>query len=616
MKQNLDLPYVIFEVANVHGGSRDKLLQIVDEYKRIDYQNKAIKFQPLKPDQIALPDYQWYRIYEELYFEPQVWSDVIALAADGGDVWLDLFDTYGVEVLDANKHRITGIKLQASVLDNVELVDALSRLELKHLRLIINVSGYEVSSVEQYVAKFNRLDWAEIILQIGFQGYPTSIADTGMQKIPVLRAAFPNLRLCIADHAPAEMLVARQIPVWATIAGCTYVEKHFCLRRSDARYDHFSALEPDEFRGMLANLTDLAAASHGAFVSISEAKYLKGSYQAPIARCDLVSGGLVGLSDLSFRRTDQSGLTWAEMFSEQAQFNVLAGPIHRNSTFTKADFKKAKIGVIVACRMKSSRLKGKALLSIHGVTAIERCLQNCLQMPHIDVVVLATSTLDEDSILEDYTAGGLVKFWRGDPDDVIQRYLGACDHYGIDIVVRVTADCPVVSPEITDFLLKSHFEAGADYTAPKSCAVGSSPEIYNAEALRRVIALLGKADYSEYMTWYMRNNADIFKVNIVDLPLELQRDYRLTLDYQEDLEMFNRLYSVLNAKGLASTLANVFSVLDKDAAMSEINQHLTLTYKTDSELINKLNKATRIPTQSSARGELGVPEKYSRGRVE
>lgn len=607
MKQKLDMPYVIFEIANVHGGSRDKLFQIINEYKQVEYQSKGIKFQPFKPDRIALPDYQWFGVYQELYFEPQVWSDVITSAAEGGEVWLDLFDSYGVEVLDANKHHIAGIKLQSSVLDNVELVNALSRLELKQLRLIINISGHEISSIEQYVAKFSRLELAEIILQIGFQGYPTSVADTGLQKIPVIRSVFPNLRLCIADHAPAEMLVARQIPAWATIAGCAYVEKHFCLRRSDAKYDYFSALEPDEFRDMLANLTSLTVASNGLFISPSEAKYLKSSYQAPIARCDLDSGELVGLSDLSFRRTGQSGLTWAEILSEQTQFKVLAGTVRKNSTFTKAHFRKAKIGVIVACRMKSSRLKGKALLSIHGMTAVERCLQNCLQMPHVDDVVLATSTLDEDSILEDYTVGGLVKFWRGDPDDVIQRYIGACDHYGIDAVVRVTADCPVVSPEITGYILKRHFEAGADYTAPKNCAVGSSPEIYNAEALRRVISLLGKADYSEYMTWYMRNNADIFKVNIVDIPMELQRDYRLTLDYQEDLEVFNRIYSILNEKGLAATLVNVFSVLDEDASISKINQHLTLSYKTDSELINKLNKVTRVPIESIRDAKFGLP---------
>ena len=109
------------------------------------------------------------------------------------------------------------------------------------------------------------------------------------------------------------------------------------------------------------------------------------------------------------------------------------------------------------------------------------------------------------------------------------------------------------------------------------------------------------------MTWYMRNNADIFKVNIVDIPIELQRDYRLTLDYQEDLEVFNRIYSILNEKGLAATLVNVFSVLDEDASISKINQHLTLSYKTDSELINKLNKVTRVPTKSIRDAKFGLP---------
>jgi len=160
--------------------------------------------------------------------------------------------------------------------------------------------------------------------------------------------------------------------------------------------------------------------------------------------------------------------------------------------------------------------------------------------------------------------------------------------------VRVTADCPVVSPEITALLLRHHFEAGADYTAPQECAVGSSLEIYNTEALRRVIALLGKAEYSEYMTWYMRNNPDVFKVNLVDLPQNLKRDYRLTLDYPEDLEMFSQLYAVLEERNQAPTLPNVCSVLDADPTIPALNEHLSLSYRTDQALIDKLNRLARI----------------------
>ncbi len=96
------------------------------------------------------------------------------------------------------------------------------------------------------------------------------------------------------------------------------------------------------------------------------------------------------------------------------------------------------------------------------------------------------------------------------------------------------------------------------------------------------------------MTWYMRNNADVFKVNIVDLPLEFQRNYRLTLDHPEDLQMFNRLYSALDQQNLQPTINNVFSVLDGDRSIPSINQHVTLAYQTDQALINNLNMITRI----------------------
>lgn len=595
----IPVPYVIFEVANVHGGNHEKVLQLIDEYKNIHYPRKAIKFQPLKPEQIALPDFHAFDIYEKLYFTSEEWNKFISLASENGDVWLDLFDVYGVEILKKNKHLITGIKLQASVLDNFELINALSELELIQHKLILNISGYELSSIEDYISKFKKLNVSEIILQLGFQAYPTSIEDTGMQKISILKAAFPDMLICMADHASAESIEAKQIPVWAVMAGCGYVEKHFCYNRMEAEYDFYSALEPGEFQEMLDGLSNLVAANSGTFVSESEENYLEKSYQAPILRNTIAGVNLIGLSDLSFKRTNQDGLNLNEIIAEQSQFKVTANEIKKNSVITKSDFRKAKIGVIVACRMKSSRLKKKATQLMNGVASVERCLQNCLLMKNVDELILATSVTEEDAVLEKNTLNGKVKFWQGDPDDVIQRYLGACDKYDIDVVVRVTADCPVISPEIMELLLNNHFETGADYTAAVSSAVGSSPEIYNVEALRRIIGYLGRADYSEYMTWYMQNNPDVFKVNLVNLPDALNRDYRLTLDYPEDLEMFDKLYSTLNEKKYEPTILNVFKVLDEDPSISNINQHLTLSYKTDSELIKKLNKVTRIAVSTA-----------------
>ena len=85
-------------------------------------------------------------------------------------------------------------------------------------------------------------------------------------------------------------------------------------------------------------------------------------------------------------------------------------------------------------------------------------------IPHAKMVILATSKLEEDEILEKYTHDNNVIFWQGDPEDVISRYIGACENYGVDTIVRVTADCCLISPEIAKLLIKSHFINGADFT--------------------------------------------------------------------------------------------------------------------------------------------------------
>lgn len=257
-------------------------------------------------------------------------------------------------------------------------------------------------------------------------------------------------------------------------------------------------------------------------------------------------------------------------------------------------YKNKRIGAIIACRMKSTRLRKKAIQSINGITSVERCINGAFLLENIDEVVLATSDLKEDGVLEKYVNKTKAKFWQGDPEDVIKRYIGASKNFKIDVIVRITADCPCPSPEITKILLETHFLKGADYSATRKCAVGSGTEVYNVSSLEKVINLLGEAKHSEYMTWYMRNNPDFFSLNIVDLPEKLVRDYRLTVDYQEDLDMFSLLFKKLEEDSLTPNLINIFKIMDKNPDISKINNSMQLIYRTNQELIRKLDKETKI----------------------
>lgn len=588
------LKYVIVEIANSHDGEEEKFLHIVDSIKSLKYPNLGIKFQVFHPDEIALPDYESYELYQELYFSESYWKNIISKCSEFCDVWIDVFDAYSVKIIAQNFEKICGIKLQASVLHNLEVFELLQNLNLRDLKIIINVSGFTIDEVNDIVNRFKILNSKELILQAGFQDYPTKLQDTGLNKIAILRTVFPDLKVCFADHLSSELSLARDIPVWAGILGCVYIEKHFCIDRNNTKYDTFSALEPAEFQDFLDKLLNFKSAYGNKFISDAEIAYLAHSYQAPVLKVQVPKGSLIGLTDLIYRRTDQSGLTWLEIQKIQKSRKILNKEISEKKVITEKDFINSRIAVVVACRMKSSRLKNKAILPIRGISSVERCLLNCLDFPYAEKVILATSNLEDDAILEKYNLNGQVPVTKGDPVDVISRYLDTCKEHGIDIIIRVTADCPVVSPEIAKLLIDSHFLNGADFTYASSNAVGTSPEIYNVESLERVLKLIGKADYSEYMTWYMKNNPDIFKINDVRLPEELMADFRLTLDYEEDLLMFEKLYEVLEKESLKPNLINVIDVLNRNPDIAKINSGIAVSYKTDKELIDKLNEVTKI----------------------
>ena len=84
------VPYQILEVANCHGGNIGYLLSLIDEFSFM--KGAGMKFQPLHPDKIATKDYEWYNVYEQLYFDFSQWKVIIENASKTKDIWLDLFD--------------------------------------------------------------------------------------------------------------------------------------------------------------------------------------------------------------------------------------------------------------------------------------------------------------------------------------------------------------------------------------------------------------------------------------------------------------------------------------------------------------------------------------------
>lgn len=583
----------IIEVANTHGGNLDYLKSLIKEFD--GYDGFGMKFQPLHPDRIATSDFSWYPVYQELFFNSEEWREIISLANQNKQVWIDLFDTYGVEILEKNLDIVHGIKLQPSILYNSEVISALKKVDCSSLKLILNVSAIELSDIEERLSFYKEeINPKELLIEVGFQSYPTKLEDSGLAKIEILKSKF-NYPIVFADHIDGKLEDAIRLPLIAAIKGADYIEKHVMHSNLETKYDHFSSIKVEQFDNLVKQINTYLGLDDVPFINKKEVEYLANSIQKPLLSKAKEDGELINPdTDLSFRRSGQPGLSVKELFTLQEDKHIISDSVAKGSTLNRENFRKASIATIIAGRLKSSRLKRKAIMKIGEISSIEKCIQSCLKFKDANYTILATSTTDEDSELKDYTYKPSVKFYQGDPDDVIQRYLDAVDQYNIDIVIRVTADMPYVSWEITEYLLNKHFESGADYTAATQFSVGTAPEIISVSALREVKRNFPNADYSEYMTWYFQNNKEHFNVNLVDLPAKYIRDYRLTVDYQEDLDMMNPLQKHLDINKFSGDLNEVFSFLDENPDIVALNNQIGLKYKTDQSLIDTLNEKTKI----------------------
>lgn len=253
----------------------------------------------------------------------------------------------------------------------------------------------------------------------------------------------------------------------------------------------------------------------------------------------------------------------------------------------------------VPCRLRSSRLPNKAIKDIYGIPAVERCLLNIKRMEKVDKIVLATSTNEEDGLLEKYTLNGEVELARGSEDDVLDRFLPIIRKYRPEHVMRITGDCPLVSYELADMLIESHISTGADATFTRSTvALGINCEIYKTSAVLKLRELFPQTNYSEYLIYYFLNNPEQFILNIVPAPDKFIRNWRLTLDEENDLKLFNMMYEYLKVGKRSVSFDEVVSFFKENPGAENTNLNNQVKYRDDQKLIEHLKNMTTYKASS------------------
>ncbi|GIF19739.1 flagellin modification protein FlmC [Paractinoplanes tereljensis] len=228
---------------------------------------------------------------------------------------------------------------------------------------------------------------------------------------------------------------------------------------------------------------------------------------------------------------------------------------------------------IVQARMDSSRLPGKVLLKLGERTVLERCVRGAQLSGVVDEVVVATTVEETDDVIVEECARIGVSCHRGPVDDVLARFLGVLDEYDSDIVLRFTADNPLIDPALIARAYRVFVAAGADYlttsiahTLPR----GMDVEMVRTPVLRSIDAL-ATDHHRVHVTSYLYTHADDF--DVIGLTLQPDRSHlRLTVDTEDDWKVVSAIVDQFGDEPVP--LREVTTWLASRPDLVELNAHV------------------------------------------
>lgn len=239
-----------------------------------------------------------------------------------------------------------------------------------------------------------------------------------------------------------------------------------------------------------------------------------------------------------------------------------------------------RVVATVEARMGSTRLPGKSLMKIVGKPALELLLERLLRAKSVHAVVMATTDRPEDDAIEALCSRLGVSCFRGSSEDVLDRVAKAAESAKADLVVEITGDCPLTCPEVVDAAVERFLRGDIDYlsnlkeqTYPQAVDV----RVFRAKDLKEINEKLAGDDQPvrEHVYLYFEEHPERYRIHVMKAPPEHHRpDWRLDLDYKEDLVLLRRIYEALYPKNPEFTLEDLIAFLDAHPELKSINQEM------------------------------------------
>jgi len=234
---------------------------------------------------------------------------------------------------------------------------------------------------------------------------------------------------------------------------------------------------------------------------------------------------------------------------------------------------------IVQARMASTRLPGKVLADIAGQSMLARVVMRARRSKRIDRLVVATSTESRDDPIVALCEQMEFEYSRGSALDVLDRYFQVSQEFEAQTVVRLTADCPVIDPDVIDQTIEEFFaaEPAADFAAnrfpwERTFPIGLDVEVCTMKALETAWSEADQQHQREHVMPFLYERPERFRI----LHVRNDEDYghiRWTVDTVDDLAFVREIYKRFRGRD-DFNWREILELLEKEPELAQINAHV------------------------------------------
>lgn len=236
----------------------------------------------------------------------------------------------------------------------------------------------------------------------------------------------------------------------------------------------------------------------------------------------------------------------------------------------------AKVVALVQARMGSTRLPGKVLKEVMGRPLLSYLVERLRRVPQIDEIVIATTTNPEDQAIVTLCQKEKISCFRGSAEDVLDRLYRAAKQFEADIVIRITADCPLIDPVCIQQALALYLDEKPDYVSNahvRSFPIGMDVEVFSFSSLQEAHQEAKKPEEREHVTPFIYRHPERYCSKVITHTPDLSH-LRLTVDTAEDLALITKLLELLYPIKHNFTLQDILSALKSHPDWLQLNAHV------------------------------------------